>query len=71
MLTTDGRAVVDRAGSRRGAWLCIPPDDCFELAVRRKAFERAWRRPVGREVLDELATDGQLPARVRRDDEKG
>ena len=31
----------------RGAWLCVPPVPCFELAVRRKAFERAWRRPVG------------------------
>jgi hypothetical protein len=25
------------------------------LAVRRKAFERAWRRSVDREVLDELS----------------
>ena len=55
VLTDDGRAVVDRTGPGRGAWLCIPPSDCFELAVRRKAFERAWRRPVGREALDELA----------------
>ncbi|MET0145759.1 MAG: YlxR family protein [Ilumatobacteraceae bacterium] len=54
VLTADGRAVVDRLGVGRGAWLCDPPDDCFGLAVRRKAFERAWHRPVGRDVLDVL-----------------
>jgi predicted RNA-binding protein YlxR (DUF448 family) len=73
VLTDDGRAVVDRAGPGRGAWLCIPPTDCFELAVRRKAFERAWRRPVGREALDELAIEvaGLAGGGVRREDEKG
>jgi hypothetical protein len=37
--------------------------------VRRKAFERAWRRPVGRAALDELGV--QFGYGVRRDDEKG
>jgi uncharacterized protein len=68
VLTADGRAIVDRTGPGRGAWLCDPPDDCFVLAVRRKAFERAWRRPVGRHALDEL--ESQLRG-VRREDEKG
>jgi predicted RNA-binding protein YlxR (DUF448 family) len=54
VLTADGRAVVDRTGVGRGAWLCDPPDECFRLAVRRRAFERAWRRAVGTDVLAEL-----------------
>jgi len=70
VLTDDGRAVVDRTGSGRGAWLCVPPGDCFQLAVRRKAFERAWRRPVGRQALDELGIE-LADIGVRRDDEKG
>jgi predicted RNA-binding protein YlxR (DUF448 family) len=55
VLTADGRATVDRVGPGRGAWLCVPATDCFRLAVRRKAFERAWRRPVGPGALAELA----------------
>jgi predicted RNA-binding protein YlxR (DUF448 family) len=51
VLTADGRAVVDRTGHGRGAWLCDPPGECFGLAVRRRAFERAWRRAVGPDVL--------------------
>jgi predicted RNA-binding protein YlxR (DUF448 family) len=54
VLGADGRPVVSRTAGGRGAWLCDPPGPCFELAVRRKAFERAWRRPIGADVLDEL-----------------
>ena len=54
-LTLDGHPAISRTMAGRGAWLCVPPAACFELAVRRRAFERAWRRPVGRAVLDELA----------------
>jgi len=67
VLTEGGRAVVDRSGSGRGAWLCDPPNECFELAVRRKAFDRAWRRPVGSGALAELGREFG----VVRDDEKG
>ena len=67
VLTPDGRATVDRSGSGRGAWLCVPSQACFELAVRRKAFERAWRRPVGPGALAELGREFG----VVRDDEKG
>ena len=42
---TVGRPSTARVG--RGAWLCVPPRTASRLAVRRKAFERAWRRPVG------------------------
>jgi predicted RNA-binding protein YlxR (DUF448 family) len=54
VLTAEGRAVVDRTGAGRGAWLCDPPGDCFRLAVRRRSFQRAWRREVGTDVLAEL-----------------
>jgi predicted RNA-binding protein YlxR (DUF448 family) len=54
VLGADGRAVVSRRAAGRGAWLCIPPGPCFELAVRRNGFQRAWRRPVGDEAVAEL-----------------
>ena len=38
-------ARVDRHGAGRGAWLCGA--GCFELAVRRRAFDRAWRTTGG------------------------
>ena len=44
-------------GPGRGAWLC--GRQCLTAAVRRKAFARAWRRPVEPgtiERLDELLT---------------
>jgi len=65
---------VDRSGPGRGAWLCIPAQECFHLALRRKAFERAWRRPVGPDALVELGRQLGLPVRPAdevRDDEKG
>ncbi|GAB3187986.1 YlxR family protein [Nesterenkonia suensis] len=34
----------------RGAWI-HPSPECFEAAVRRKAFNRAFRRPVSVESL--------------------
>ena len=52
VLGTDGVARVDRHGAGRGAWLCGP--QCLELAVRRRAFDRAWRTSVGAEQLVQL-----------------
>jgi len=57
VLTPDGRATVSRSGPGRGAWLCVPPQACFELALRRKAFARAWRRPVDPEALAQLGRE--------------
>jgi predicted RNA-binding protein YlxR (DUF448 family) len=54
VLAPDGRVAVSRTGAGRGAWLCVPADECVALAVQRKGFERAWRRPVGRDALAEL-----------------
>jgi uncharacterized protein len=67
VLTADGVATVDRAGPGRGAWLCTPSEDCYRLAVRRRAFERAWRRPVGQDALVQLGRELGVPG----DDEKG
>jgi predicted RNA-binding protein YlxR (DUF448 family) len=52
VLTPEGVAVVSRHAAGRGAWLCSAT--CFAPAVKRKGFERAWRRPVPVAALDEL-----------------
>jgi len=38
--------VIGRNAAGRGAWLCRDDPGCFALAVRRRAFPRALRRPV-------------------------
>jgi predicted RNA-binding protein YlxR (DUF448 family) len=48
---SDG-ASIDRSSAGRGAWLCSI--DCFDTAVRRRAFTRAWRRDVPSSALDAL-----------------
>jgi len=44
--------MVDRTSAGRGAWLCSI--DCFDTAVRRKAFGRAWMCDVSSSTLDAL-----------------
>ena len=64
----DGHTDVSRTAAGRGAWLCRPPDDCFRLALRRRGFERAWRRPVDAATLAELAVQlgiDHLPGATR------
>ena len=42
----DGRvALADPRPAGRGAWLC-PSGECFEIAMRRRAFERAFRAKI-------------------------
>jgi predicted RNA-binding protein YlxR (DUF448 family) len=41
---TIGWSGASPGSSGRGAWLCRPA--CFEQAVQRKRFARAWRRPI-------------------------
>jgi predicted RNA-binding protein YlxR (DUF448 family) len=53
---------VSRTGAGRGAWLCAGSLACFDAAVRRRGFDRAWRRPVDRAVLDDLRGDFQVTA---------
>ena len=46
--TPDG-PVVGRTAPGRGAWVCSV--DCFDQAVRRRGFDRAWRRSISVEGL--------------------
>jgi hypothetical protein len=45
-------AMVSRTAAGRGAWLCSTA--CLRPAVRRKAFDRAWKRSVHPDVLQTL-----------------
>ena len=36
--------MVHRTAAGRGAWLCS--GECLETAIRRRAFDKAWRRTV-------------------------
>ncbi|MDQ6838711.1 MAG: YlxR family protein [Actinomycetota bacterium] len=50
--TSDGRLVLDRHATGRGAWLCRTVDsgviqaECLALAERRQSFQRAFRDSV-------------------------
>jgi predicted RNA-binding protein YlxR (DUF448 family) len=41
-------------GRGRGAWLCAGSEDCFDQAVRRRAFGKALRRDVTTADVAEL-----------------
>lgn len=45
-------AIVSRTAAGRGAWLCSTA--CLQPAVRRKAFDRAWKQTVHPDVLQTL-----------------
>jgi predicted RNA-binding protein YlxR (DUF448 family) len=38
----------------RGAWLCENSPSCVDLALRRRAFERALRGPVDGAQLEQV-----------------
>ncbi|MGZ4756176.1 MAG: YlxR family protein [Acidimicrobiia bacterium] len=50
----DGSLGVGRREPGRGAWICSGSTRCFDQAVRRKAFERALRRPVTNTEIESL-----------------
>ena len=50
--STPTARAVSRSAAGRGAWVCSLA--LLRLAVRRRAFERAWRRVVGPEALATL-----------------
>ena len=50
-LGADG-PIIGRTSPGRGAWLCSI--DCYDTAVLRKGFARAWRREVSGSTLDAL-----------------
>jgi predicted RNA-binding protein YlxR (DUF448 family) len=47
-----GGPVVSRTAEGRGAWLCSI--ECFDTAMRRGAFARAWKCEVPSSALDTL-----------------
>jgi predicted RNA-binding protein YlxR (DUF448 family) len=49
--------------------LCNPPDACLAAAVRRRAFERAFRRPVDAAAVD--AVHDELKHDERDEDDEG
>jgi len=53
--TPDDRFVLDPAGKLpgRGAYLCASLP-CLEVAIKRKAFDRAFRQSLPREAVAEL-----------------
>lgn len=55
--TGDGSLSVGRTLAGRGAWLCAGSIACFDLGVRRRAFERALRGPVSMSAVDALRKD--------------
>jgi predicted RNA-binding protein YlxR (DUF448 family) len=66
-----GGVVVDGASDGRGAWLCRATTPigrvdaaCRDQALARRAFERAWKRPLG--AADQQA----LREQVARDDDE-
>jgi hypothetical protein len=54
-LAADGTVHVDRHGPGRGAWLCGV--GCLEAARRRGGFDRAFRRPVRPDQLEQLTSE--------------
>ncbi|MGH9246711.1 MAG: YlxR family protein [Acidimicrobiales bacterium] len=53
----DGTLTIGRTLSGRGAWLCPRSSACFEQAVRRGAFARAFRAPVSAAAVAALRDD--------------
>ena len=49
----DGQLVVGRTLPGRGAWVC-PTVGCVELAVRRRAFSRAFRTEIEPQSAERL-----------------
>jgi predicted RNA-binding protein YlxR (DUF448 family) len=52
--TPDGELSVGVGLPGRGAWLCEKSPSCVDLALRRRAFERALRGPVDAAQLDKV-----------------
>jgi predicted RNA-binding protein YlxR (DUF448 family) len=49
----DGRLDTDPSAGGRGAWVC-PNTECFQLAIKRRAFPRALKTEVPSEALEAL-----------------
>ena len=62
VLDPAGRLEVGRSRPGRGAWLCAGSPACLEQAAGRRAFDRAFRRPVAPEAVQALAGALGTPA---------
>jgi len=49
-----GSLVIGRSAPGRGAWLCRNSPDCFDVAMKRQAFERALRGRVEKREMDRI-----------------
>jgi predicted RNA-binding protein YlxR (DUF448 family) len=67
----DGSLAVGRHQPGRGAWLCRGSTGCVDRAVKRNAFERAFRQRVGNLQVDQIRTAllGQAGGSVDRGSE--
>ncbi len=65
MARVDARLVVGRGQPGRGAWLCRNSPDCVDRAVKRRAFDRAFRARVSDAELDGIRDALGSPARVK------
>ncbi|MFD0711314.1 RNase P modulator RnpM [Paenibacillus sp. GCM10027626] len=56
--TPDDQILIDLTGKKagRGAYLCGKVE-CFKLAKKTKALDRALKQPVGVEIYDQLEQD--------------
>ncbi|UVI32540.1 RNase P modulator RnpM [Paenibacillus spongiae] len=56
--TPDEAILIDLTGKKagRGAYLCGKVE-CFKLAKKTKALDRALKQPVGAEIYDQLEKD--------------
>ena len=52
----DGLAVAD-SSQGRGAWLCADSPACLQSAVRRHAFDRAFKRPISEQAISALVSN--------------
>jgi predicted RNA-binding protein YlxR (DUF448 family) len=52
----DGSLAVGRRQPGRGAWLCRGSAGCVDRAVKRNAFDRAFRNRVGNVQVDRIRT---------------
>jgi predicted RNA-binding protein YlxR (DUF448 family) len=60
----EGQLLVSRTAPGRGAWLCKGSPSCVDLAERRRAFDRAFRAPVGAAAVNALRPgDGTRPTK--------
>jgi predicted RNA-binding protein YlxR (DUF448 family) len=51
---SEGALSVGTGLPGRGAWLCRESSGCFELAVKRHAFSKAFRQQVAQDALENL-----------------